>query len=158
MIRSLYLGSLIKESTSISSNSTKFSSLDPNSNVTTVCTLTSLEDGIGMVVDLGLGMKINCHWIIHDRSESPPSCEDTALTGDIVPIGSLYLLEEVAFHIMRPFERFTRNDRQQSHATEGILRLLQRLKSGEVSGGELAAEGNESEVDSMVEDVKPKRE
>ncbi|KAE8138231.1 hypothetical protein BDV38DRAFT_244913 [Aspergillus pseudotamarii] len=158
MIRSLYPGSRIKESTSVSSNYTKFSSLDPKSNVTTVCTLTSLEDGIGIVVDLGLGMEINCRWTAYNRSENPPSCESMALTGDIVPIGPVYLLEEVVFHIMRPFERFARNDRQQSHATEGILRLLQRLKSGEVSDDKLAAEGVESEVDSMVRDVKPKRE
>ncbi|KAE8329265.1 hypothetical protein BDV39DRAFT_172166 [Aspergillus sergii] len=60
MIRSIYPGSRIKESTSINSNFTKFSSLNPKLNLTTVCTLTSLEDGIGMVIDLGLGMEIKC--------------------------------------------------------------------------------------------------
>ncbi|KAE8157591.1 hypothetical protein BDV40DRAFT_277965 [Aspergillus tamarii] len=64
-----------------------------------------------MVVELGLGMEINCHWTFHDRYENPPSCESTALTGDSVLLGSLYLLEEVAFHIMRPFESFARNNR-----------------------------------------------
>ncbi|OGM48038.1 hypothetical protein ABOM_002821 [Aspergillus bombycis] len=157
MIRSIYPGSHIKESTSISSSSTKFSSLNPKSNVTTVCTLTSLEDGIGMVTDLGLWMEINCRWTVHDRVESPPLGGDKALTRNVARIGSLYLLEEAAFHIIRPFERFARNDRQQSHAMEGILRLLQRLKSGEVSAVGLTA-GDESDVDNIVEDAKPKRE
>ncbi|KAB8272576.1 hypothetical protein BDV30DRAFT_127546 [Aspergillus minisclerotigenes] len=158
MIRSIYPGSHVKKSTSINSNSTKFSSLNPKLNVTTNCTLTSLEDGIGMVVDLGLGMEINCRWTVHNRSESPSLGEGAALTGDVVPIGSLYLLEEVAFHIMRPFERFARNDRQQSHATEGIIRLLQRLNSGEVSVDKLATEGDEIDVKSRDEHAKPKRE
>ncbi|KAE8316989.1 hypothetical protein BDV41DRAFT_573490 [Aspergillus transmontanensis] len=96
MIRSIYPGSRIKESTSINSNSTKFSSLIPKLNLTTVCTLTSLEDGIGMVIDLVLGMEIKCRWTAHDRSESPPLGEGAALKGDVVSIGSLYLLEEVS--------------------------------------------------------------
>ncbi|KAE8407605.1 hypothetical protein BDV37DRAFT_5265 [Aspergillus pseudonomiae] len=88
-------------------------------------------------------MKIKCLRTVHDHVESPPVGEDAALTGNVAWIGPLYLLEEVACHIMRPFEGFARNDRQQSHTTESVVTL---------------ATGDKGGVDNIVEDAKPKRE
>lgn len=129
-IRALYHGSRItttEDSTSPEGpTSTTFSTLNPKSDVTTVCTLTTLKDGICATIELGMGMKIDCRWTIQVREVE----SGKLLLGDgnaTEPIEPVYLLEEVFFHIMKPFERWARNDHEKSHATEGILKLLEDL-------------------------------
>ncbi|KAF5857005.1 hypothetical protein ETB97_006432 [Aspergillus alliaceus] len=57
-IRSLYTWSRIMDSSSVGLNSTKSSSLNPKSNDTIAFTLTSLKDGIGAVIEVGLRLEI----------------------------------------------------------------------------------------------------
>jgi hypothetical protein len=136
MIQSLYPGSQITVNGTMSSDSTAFSAHNPQSGVITECSLTSLEDGLGAEIEVGLGMKIHCQWTIHSQigdsgatggNQSSEEAQRPRRRRD--SRGDLYLLEEARFDLLKPFDRWARCRRDKSHALEQILLFLEKLES-----------------------------
>lgn len=117
MIRIIHPGceiiadSVTKESTTPNSPSTTFTTRDLHSGHETVGTLTSVDDGLGMSVEIGLGNRIVFQWTVQERTrlgddssmEKVTSMHDQDQDQDHSPGSeSLCLLEAVSVRLLRP--------------------------------------------------------
>ncbi|KAE8391660.1 hypothetical protein BDV23DRAFT_152810 [Aspergillus alliaceus] len=146
MIRALHPGYHITATHPIDSDTTAFSVRNPESNVVTKCSLTSLDNGLGAEIEVGLGMEISCQWTIHSWNEDEDSkisssiakqtAENTTtirrrITLDSQALNDMYLVEETTFMLLKPFDRWAQTNSDRSKALEHILVLLGRMESGE---------------------------
>jgi hypothetical protein len=140
MIRAIYPGFHIITNQPINSCSTAFSIRNPESDVITNCSLFSLDDGLGLEIQVGLGMRIACQWTVHSRNKGSDigftkqteegSISRRRKTSDSP--SDIYLVEETKFDLLRPLDRLARTNSNKSKSLENILIFLERLKKGEI--------------------------
>lgn len=138
MIRTIHTEDEITED-STTLNSTTFKVRNPEKNQSHLNTLTTVDDGLGMCVELGLGMKMMFQWTVHKRSalayENIPrdgNMEKATFMHDQDDTsGSLCLLEEASFRMLRPYSPIVKG-LTKSLVMKRILDLLEGLKDGDV--------------------------